>query len=973
MTTLAAVLTTVAMQAQEVSVKWSLSDISNPNTTEKSGESTYTDMLTTSYECGTNFTVSTMTKSGADTGYEAVTYDPTFAQYTATAKVSTCQDASAVKFTLKIADGHFFKITNINLDAARVGSDKPGMTIRFNYDDAGEQKLGDEAESVALIRNKIMEGNSTGYGHYSFDVNDVVANDQVTLVIYGQPIDAGKGVALRNVTIEGVMDEKEYKLSDLLNQVVIGEDDLTDKVANLKNNGILYTTKKVTKVPVYMLIGYTDEAENKGWANFKTSIDGHYKVIQLVDANNVAHFTFKVYYPISDPQPKGTATPLNRGLMAVNLAASGGTGNLISWRAHKIDDTEKYKSWLYTTEGSLVSQMDGTKTNYVDTNGKAGDGYRLVIWDKDTQNLIANMTCKAWDSQTFTINMGAAPTDERGYGATYTPNDGSYYDMDGDGEPEFIVKWDPSNSKDASSVGVTSNTYIDCYKMDGTRLWRIDLGQNIRSGAHTTPFLCYDFDQDGFGELVVKTAPGTVDGEGNFVLMDEDAATGPAYIWYNTDNVPEKAQGHVLGDTPEYLTVFDGATGRELKTVKHPLPYNIVANWGDDYGGRSDRYLAAPAYIDGEHPYIIWARGYYYSASLAAVKWDGTDLTTEWIHKAETAGQDIYNEGAHSMVTADIDGDGKDEIVYGAAAVDHDGTFMYRTGRTHGDAMHVGDFDLDNPGLEVFMVHEEGIHGYELRDAKTGTFILNTNASSDTGRGVIADFSKETAGSEYAVFNTDPLRSTKPAATQPTEGYTIGEAVESTSGTWLIGSSGCAPNNIVYWDGSLQSTWNVKNVLAHWNDETHGWDRYKVNGTYYTDGSTINGTKNNPVVSGDILGDWREEIVLYQDNGDGTFSLVINATDIPTDYKVPYLRDDRQYDEAICWQNSGYNQPPHLSFDLYTTYKDYDPLNPTAVEAITSTSTTTSTVSAPRKALIDGRLVIVNGGKQYNVAGAEVK
>ena len=224
------------------------------------------------------------------------------------------------------------------------------------------------------------------------------------------------------------------------------------------------------------------------------------------------------------------------------------------------------------------------------------------------------------------------------------------------------------------------------------------------------------------------------------------------------------------------------------------------------------------------------------------------------------------------------------------------------------------------------MVHDDGDHGYDLHDAKTGTLLLNMNAANATDRGIIGDFSEETSGSEYAVFATDPLRSTKAAATQPDAGYTIGEAVESATGTWAIGSSGSTPSFRIYWDGTLQDEWLDNGIIAHWNDETHGWDRYNVNGTDVTVGSFVGDTKQHPVVMGDILGDWREEVVLYQDNGDGTFSLVINATDKTTDYNVPYLRDDRQYDEAICWQNSGYNQPPHLSFDLYTTYKSFDPI-----------------------------------------------
>ncbi|MBO6234790.1 MAG: hypothetical protein J6N43_05140, partial [Prevotella sp.] len=507
----------------------------------------------------------------------------------------------------------------------------------------------------------------------------------------------------------------------------------------------------------------------------------------------------------------------------------------------------------------------------------------------------------------------------------------------------------------ASSVGITSNTFIDCYKLSGQLLWRIDLGQNIRSGAHTTPFLCYDFDGDGFGEMVVKTAPGTVDGEGNFVLMESEAATGPAKIWYNTDNVPDKAQGHVLAGTPEYLTVFDGATGRELKTVKHPLPYEAVKYWGDYYGGRSDRYLAAAAYLDGQHPSIVWCRGYYYSASVAAVDWDGTNLTTRWVHTSETAGQGLYNEGAHSLVVADVDQDGKDEIVYGAATLDDNGTCLYRTGLAHGDALHVSDFDLDNPGMEVFMVHEEGNHGYDLHDAKTGKILLREEAAKDTGRGLMADFSKNNKGAEYIVFT--PLRSV--VSTQEEK---IGDIIAD---SWAIGESGAAPNNRIYWDGDLQSEFYDKNIVASWNDDINGWDRYKFSGSNYVPGKENNGTKRNPIAVGDLFGDWREEIVLWEAGTPNNF--VITATDIPTEYFIPTLRDDRQYDMAIVWQNVGYNQPPHLSFDLYTRYGSGE----TAVEAVTEHTSDAKLQIA--KYIKSSQLIILKDGKEFNAAGQLVK
>ena len=947
LTGIIALCTLVTAEAQEVSATWSLNDSDNPSQAVISGDTQYTSLLTTNYANGSNFTLDAVKSVVADAGYEPADYSANpFTKYTATAKVSTASAASSVTFTLNIAEGHTFKVTGLSFQGMKVGTDKPAMTARFAYDGNAEQKISDAAEAISLVRNKINAATSTGYGDYSFTVTDVVATKQVSLILYGLSIDATKAVALRNVTIEGVMDEEDFTAGDLIQSLVVDGTDYTAAVSQFKTGDCYYTTEKLTALPAAYSMTLTPAAIAKGWTQ-QLTCEGHYLTAKVISGDK-EKMAVSIYFPISNPQPKGAPTPMNRGLFALNRTQSGSQGNLVSWRMRKTDASLTYR--LYRNGTHLADITD--RTNYEDLTGTASDNYRLDVLSGDA--VLETMQCTTWDSQSLRIPMAAAPVDERGMNATYTPNDGAFYDMDGDGYDELILKWDPSNSKDASSVGITSNTFIDCYKLSGQLLWRIDLGQNIRSGAHTTPFLCYDFDQDGFGELVVKTAPGTIDGEGNFVLMPSEATSGPSKVWYNTNNVPEKAQGHVLGTTPEYLTVFDGATGRELKTIRHPLPYDVVTTWGDDYGGRSDRYLAAAAYLDGVHPSIVWTRGYYYSASAAAVDWDGTDLTTRWVHTSQTADQGLWREGAHSLVIADVDQDGKDEIVYGAATLDDDGTVLYRTGLMHGDALHVSDFDLDNPGLEVFMVHEYGNFGYDLHDAKTGAILLRENGTKDTGRGLIADFSKAHRGSEYLVFT--PLRSV--VSTQEDK---LGDIIAD---TWAVGQSGAAPNNRIYWDGDLQSEFYDKNIVASWNDDTNTWDRYQFSGSYYVPGTENNGTKRNPIVMGDLFGDWREEIVLWE-AGDGVNNFVITATDIPTAYMIPTLRDDRQYDEAICWQNVGYNQPPHLSFDLYTAYGD----GSTPVGGIAE-SATLHADATPTKAIIGARLIISKAGRHYNAAGA---
>lgn len=397
---------------------------------------------------------------------------------------------------------------------------------------------------------------------------------------------------------------------------------------------------------------------------------------------------------------------------------------------------------------------------------------------------------------------------------------------------------------------------------------------------------------------MMKTAPGTIDGEGNFVLLGDDDP--------NEDLLSSRGkQDH----GPEYITVFDGTTGGELATIPYHTDYAAgMSYWGDNNQNRSERYLAGLAYLDGPdaNPSPIFARGYYRGAFVGAYDWDGTTLSERWVSRNTQSGKGLWGEGAHWVAIGDCDGDGKHEIVYGSAALDHDGSLLYRTGLGHGDALHLGDFLPQRPGMEVFMVHEEKPYGYDLRDAATGQFLVRKTAEGDTGRGLAAHFDDKSDHSQF-------IYSASAGMFDCADGSEIAP-------TWAIGSSGAGINCRIYWDGDLCDEFYDKSIIAHWNHDNKWFDRYKVNNTYYVAGTRNNGSKNNPCVLGDLLGDWREEIVQWETASDGSMNLVINATSYPTEYRIPHLMDDLNYRVQVVNQNCCYNQPPHLSFDPAIVY-----------------------------------------------------
>lgn len=478
---------------------------------------------------------------------------------------------------------------------------------------------------------------------------------------------------------------------------------------------------------------------------------------------------------------------------------------------------------------------------------------------------------------------------------TYTANDCSVGDLDGDGEYEIILKWSPSNSKRPPQRGFTGNTYLDAYKMDGTRLWRIDLGPNVRSGAATTNFLVFDFDGDGCAEICCKTGDGTVDGLGHRI--------GDAQVDWRTWDKKSPTYGKIVNG-PEYLTVFEGRTGKELDSKEYIPTRYPLDGWGgvggncgnDNTGGRSDRFTAGVAFLDGKTPLPVMVRGWYGRTVVAAWTFTNGALKHTWTFDSAAPGWETYSGmGNHSVTVADFDGDGCDEICVGAMTVDHDGKGLFTTGLRHGDALHAGRFIPSRQGMQVFGVHEnEGDNEIVKRtpavamfDGATGEIIWQDGLGQDAGRGVAADIDPRYDGAECWC--------------------NIGGLRRGDTGEIICNRKPDSCNFTIYWDADP-----LAELLDHVSISKWNWNAESTDLLLKAEGVVSNnGTKGNPCLSGDILGDWREEVIWASED---QTELRIYSTTIPAVDRRATWMNDRQYRLAIAWQNVAYNQPPHPSF-----------------------------------------------------------
>lgn len=632
------------------------------------------------------------------------------------------------------------------------------------------------------------------------------------------------------------------------------------------------------------------------------------------------------YADTNSTTEKRVMEKLDRGTVAVKTNG----GVYLSWRLLGTESLTNQAFDIYRDSEKIYTTGEHDATCYTDSKGTADNKYTVVpkgeaidkteavdVW---TTNTTYKGRSVAYKDIAFNVpDGGKTPTDEE---YTYTANDMSVGDLDGDGEYEYIVKWDPSNSKDNSVVGYTGKVYLDAYELDGTLLWRIDLGVNIRAGAHYTQYMVYDFDGDGKSEVILKTAPGSKDGEGNYV-----SKAGKNITKGDDTKDYRNSSGLLMGEDggPEYLTVFNGETGVAMQTVDFDPPRSILTSskWGDSYANRSERYLAAVAYLDGVHPSVVMTRGYYTYVYATAYTWDGTDLKEQWLSTntptEENGGtgctvkyadgtsknnpnKTLYAQGAHSVSVADVDNDGYDEIIFGSAVLDNDGTVLTYDGRGHGDAEHVSDFDNDGK-QEIFMAHEAGKHNdkiipYAVDIKRYNGDIMLQAAQGDIGRGIM-----DNVDDEYALSsgNLSLFWSVAADGIYNQAGEKVGN-IPNTNGSNM-------ENFAVYWDGDLGRELLDGNKLVKYSIKS-GTERIYYNSKNSTlPGSINNSTKSNACLTADLFGDWREEIVLRY--GDG---VRIYFSTIPTNYRLTTLMHDSQYRCAIAWQNVGYNQSPHTSY-----------------------------------------------------------
>lgn len=611
-----------------------------------------------------------------------------------------------------------------------------------------------------------------------------------------------------------------------------------------------------------------------------------------------------------------TTDKLDRGLVAMKAS----TGVYLSWR---LLGSEYYDvTYNVYRDGNLIKSGLST-SNYSDASGNTTSTYTVsaVVRGKEqAQSKAASVWTKSYKEIKLT---------HEGIQSTLIPNDACCADIDGDGELEILMKFDnesemaqsyPKNGPSFNGKASHEYSIFEALKQDGKRLWWVNCGPNMGDFQNNEQnIVAYDWDGDGKAEAVMRAADGTVihcaDGT-TYTVGDATknyrSATGGGTNWFMW-------QGN------EYLVYMDGETGKPYQCITYPLARfeagetSLEGAWGkNDSGHRASKFFFGAPYLDGRKPSIFLARGIYTRHKMIAYDVDPTthELKVRWKWYNNTNGP-WKGQGYHNYCIADVDMDGRDEIVFGSMVIDDNGKGLSTSGLGHGDALHCGDFNPYAHGLEIFACNEES-QGYNYRDATTSKiYKCELHVGKDVGRSMMDNFSDAYPGSIGSAWGS-PISSVKN---------------ESVSG---MVEDGINQNFRIYWDGDLCSeTFNYRNgkntegIIAKYGS----WSPI-----YTCEGSlTNNDTKGTPCYQGDILGDWREEIIMRTANN----NIRIYSTPTPTQYRNYTLWHDHQYRNGMVWQMCGYNQPPHTSYFLGK------------LEGITM---------APPPLMMEGREEVTNGG-----------